>query len=70
VGFRSSGTFPISEPGQTALHLFQAIADANTEQQYTDLHDELHVTTPAPASVIPYFESNWHPIGQWVMYWQ
>ena len=60
----------ISEPQRSsALQLFQAIAYANTEKQYIDLRDKLHATMPA--SVIRYFESNWHPCRcEWVMCWQ
>ena len=60
----------ITEPVRTsALHLFQAIAYATTEQQYTDLHDKLHATMPP--SVVRYYETNWHPCRfEWVLCWQ
>jgi zinc finger SWIM domain-containing protein 3 len=53
----------------SALQALQRIAYSASEEVYNTLRDTFHSTMPA--SVVRYFESNWHPCRrEWVLCWQ
>lgn len=53
----------------SALKVMQSLVYASTESQYDSLRDHLHSTMPA--SVVRYFEANWHTCRcEWVLCWQ
>jgi len=60
----------ITEPQRaSALRAMQSLAYATTEVEYDSLRDHLH--SSMPASVVRYFEANWHTCRcEWVLCWQ